>query len=492
MSRPPDVATFRNDDNVWVSAERDPVPYEISLSCSQVSGFLCRAKKRAAVRDAGNALLRRHSTTAGSSSLASGIVAGAKDATGKRQKTRERLVVRIDDRWVDLTGWRKAHPAGSHWIDVYKNSDATEVMYGFHSDMAMSMLERLPTARKEDIPGEIPDVTPHTYAFRKLRAKLVEEGWFKRNPFMEAGTLSSYLLTMTLAVAAAQTGQLWLAALMLAVSNTSAGWIAHDYIHGRGWWPMLMRGFGELGGGMSATWWSDKHNIHHALTNVVGVDEDLMVDPALFLWPPSAENDNPLVRRIQHLYWFFPYSLLFAIWRIDSVKVALNRKLWGEAGRLLAHYGILAALFPGFTMFRRVLLPALFISGLLTATIVTVSHISEDIFFNGPHKVDFVENQLRATRDFDCSNPLNEYLAGGMNYQIEHHLFPTMPRYKYPALQKVLKKFASENNLTYRTESDWSILRRTVNMLKMVAKAPVDPRGAPSRSDEWVLPAAQR
>ena len=72
-----------------------------------------------------------------------------------------------------------------------------------------------------------------------------------------------------------------------------------------------------------------------------------------------------------------------------------------------------------------------------------------------------------------------------MNYQIEHHLFPTMPRYKYPALQKVLKKFASENNLTYRTESDWSILRRTVNMLKMVAKAPVDPRGAPSRSDEW-------
>ena len=108
MSRPPDVATFRNDDNVWVSAERDPVPYEISLSCSQVSGFLCRAKKRAAVRDAGNALLRRHSTTAGSSSLASGIVAGAKDATGKRQKTRERLVVRIDDRWVDLTGWRKA------------------------------------------------------------------------------------------------------------------------------------------------------------------------------------------------------------------------------------------------------------------------------------------------------------------------------------------------------------------------------------------------
>ena len=45
-----------------------------------------------------------------------------------------------------------------------------------------------------------------------------------------------------------------------------------------------MRGFGELCGGMSTTWWSDKHNLHHALTNVVGIDEDLMVDPALYLW----------------------------------------------------------------------------------------------------------------------------------------------------------------------------------------------------------------
>ena len=98
-------------------------------------------------------------------------------AVGKKAKTRDRLVVRIDDRWVDLTGWRKAHPAGSHWIDVYKNADATEVMYGFHSDTAMSMLQRLPAARPEDIPMGVPEVTPHTRAFRALRAKLVEEGW---------------------------------------------------------------------------------------------------------------------------------------------------------------------------------------------------------------------------------------------------------------------------------------------------------------------------
>lgn len=178
-----------------------------------------------------------------------------------------------------------------------------------------------------------------------------------------------------------------------------------------------------------------------------------MVDPALFLWAPAKENDNPMVRKVQHLYWALPYSFLFALWRIDSLKVcaatpgtfdsifspppcvpdtsnptkptrlhctrlcqlsktrlpsvfffhcrgfssvgraffrrlpphrqvAFQRKLWGECARLGAHYALLFALFPA-----RVLLPAVFLSGLLTATIVTVSHVTEDLYFDGPHKV---------------------------------------------------------------------------------------------------------
>jgi hypothetical protein len=62
--------------------------------------------------------------------------------------------------------------------------------------------------------------------------------------------------------------------------------------------------------------------------------------------------------------------------------VACQRKLWGECARLGAHYALLFALFPA-----RVLLPAVFLSGLLTATIVTVSHVTEDLYFDGPHKV---------------------------------------------------------------------------------------------------------
>lgn len=63
-------------------------------------------------------------------------IAPAAEAVAARKAVKGRLNIRIDDTWYDLTNWRAAHPAGTHWIDAYNNSDATEVMYGFHSEKA--------------------------------------------------------------------------------------------------------------------------------------------------------------------------------------------------------------------------------------------------------------------------------------------------------------------------------------------------------------------
>merc|ERR1719310_1098131 len=87
----------------------------------------------------------------------------------------------------------------------------------------------------------------------------------------------------------------------LAIGNTLSGWLSHDFVHGRSRWAWMMRGFGELVGGMSTTWWSMKHNMHHALTNEVGYDEDIALDPALHLWEPDPKNDIPWLRKWQHV-----------------------------------------------------------------------------------------------------------------------------------------------------------------------------------------------
>ena len=61
-----------------------------------------------------------------------------------------------------------------------------------------------------------------------------------------------------------------------------------------------------------------------------------------------------------------------------------------------------------------------------------VSHQAEELFHE--HQHDWVRAQMESTRDAVTSNPFSEWLWGGMQYQLEHHLFPTMPRYRYPAL----------------------------------------------------------
>ena len=145
------------------------------------------------------------------------------------------LNVRIDDTWYDLSRWRAAHPSGPHWIDGFDGCDATEVMYAFHSDEAMAMLERLPRSREPPTELRVPPATPLMLAFRRLRAQLIADGWYERVWWREAATLAPCLLLYGVGTALARRASL-LATVLLALGSTSAGWIAHDYVHGRGRW----------------------------------------------------------------------------------------------------------------------------------------------------------------------------------------------------------------------------------------------------------------
>lgn len=398
-------------------------------------------------------------------------------------KKTNRLNIRIDDEWYDLTNWRVAHPAGTHWIDAYNNSDATEVMYGFHSDRAMEMFKRLPKSKD---PPKLRPPTKATYAFRALRQRLVDEGWFKPSVWGETKKLLPWVASLAAGISITRAATSPLRALvgvtLLAVANSLAGWLAHDYVHGRSRFCTIMRGFGEIAGGMSTTWWSNKHNMHHALTNEVGYDEDIALEPALHLWQPDPKNDVPWLRKWQHVYWPLPYSILFLYWRFDSIRYVFKHKKWNEAARLALHWGLFASLIPAHLLFY-----SIWLSGLITATIVTVTHQSEEIFLGDTlRKYDFVEAQFRSTRDAKCNNPISHILWGGMQWQLEHHLFPTMPRYRYPALSKELLRFSEEQKalgqgegLDYRITGEFKIIADNVALLKKLAHAEPMP-GNPS------------
>jgi len=393
---------------------------------------------------------------------------------------RTTLDVRIHGDWYDLSGWRKAHPAGSHWIDWYDGRDATEVMDAFHSEKARSMWQKLPKSKPETAAQLEIDAVPDSstqIAFRELREKLAAEGWWERDMVHEYKLLGIWVSLVAGALATAHSVPA-LSVVFTGLAMTNAGWLGHDYIHGVDKFADKMRLFTAAAAGLGPTWWSDKHNKHHALTNEMGVDEDVATDPFLFPWAPDPKHDSPL-RKIQHLIFYIPFSFLFALWRVDTMKVivdAVEEKRPGaktELYALMAHYLIMLSVLP-----VGVIIPAVFFSGLVSALIVTPTHQSEEMFED--YQADFVTAQFESTRNAVTTNPFSEWLWGGMQYQLEHHLFPSMPRSKYPALREILIKFAEDNNIPggYRESGEFEILYMNWDLYRNVAQADAVP-GAP-------------
>jgi len=201
-----------------------------------------------------------------------------------------------------------------------------------------------------------------------------------------------------------------------------------------------------------------------------------MSDPFFYFWAPDPSRDSRW-RRMQHLYALPVYSILFALWRFNSIKTVHALKLHRSEGPLLLlNYLWMALCLPPAVAFGHI-----FLAGAMTATIVTVSHQTEEML-DAPED-DWVLGQMLATRDATTSNPFSEWLWGGMQYQLEHHLFPTMPRYRYPALVPKVKALCEAHGVEYRVDTELDIVKRNFNALKEVAAAePVE--GAPgTRAD---------
>ena len=130
------------------------------------------------------------------------------------------------------------------------------------------MYQRLPKSRPETVELMKETVEPDSktqIAFRQLREDLEKEGWWKRDMVHEAKILSIWGgLVLTAAVTASSLPVI--SSFLLGLSMTAAGWLGHDYIHGVDGFSDRLRNFAGYAAGLHPTWWSDKHNKHHALS----------------------------------------------------------------------------------------------------------------------------------------------------------------------------------------------------------------------------------
>jgi fatty acid desaturase len=251
-------------------------------------------------------------------------------------------------------------------------------------------------------------------------------------------------------------------ALVAAVVMTQAAFLGHDAAHrqifrsGR-WneWTSLV--VANLFVGLSYGWWQHKHTRHHGNPNKDGVDPDIDLPILAFTPEQAAARRNPATRWFAtHQGWFFfPLLLLEGL---DLHYQGLKRVLGREP---IARRGI-EILFLGARLGGYVALVLLTLSPLKAVVFMAVHLGLFGLYMGGSFapnhkgmpivpkdmKIDFMRRQVLMSRNVTGGRFVDVAL-GGLNYQVEHHLFPSMPRVALRHAQPIVEAFCAEKDVTY-------------------------------------------
>eukprot|EP00038_Savillea_parva_P005896 m.160559 g.160559 ORF g.160559 m.160559 type:complete len:393 (-) comp11960_c0_seq1:258-1436(-) len=366
-------------------------------------------------------------------------------------------VIAIDGEWYDLGDFYAKHPGGQAILDHFDGSDATDAFYSLHSDLAIKQLKLMKPIESK---RPVPEPRKIDVAFRALKERLAAEGWWERDPIEEAKLLLPIVGLIVWGTLYSYTYPLW-SMVAIAIAMCQAGWLGHDMTHARNS-PYNEAALTFVSGwinGFDRNWWSRKHNTHHVFTNHIGVDPDIDMMPAIFLWAPSKTLDHHF-RRWQHFYALPLYSLIYATWRFNSLEYALRKN---------DQKTLLYKLLPGYIWLLclplTVSIGSILLGGWLVAVVVVQSHEAEEMIV-GDKPESYAETQFKGTIDIDCPDPITEYWFGGMQYQLTHHLFPTLPRYKYAKLQPLLVEWGREHGLEYRKVGLVDAMRKHLSHLR--------------------------
>jgi len=255
----------------------------------------------------------------------------------------------------------------------------------------------------------------------------------------------------------------------------------------------------DLMGGSSYLWdW--KHNsIHHTYTNITGEDDDIDLG---FLARLSPHQRRFWFHRLQGIYMWALYGFMAIKWHLfdDFYQLAKaeigGHKIPRPRGKdLLVFIGgkvlffTMAFALPiwlhGFWIPVAVYALAAFVSGVVLSVVFQLAHCVGEAHFPMPTDnaqgqsrmaTDWAVHQVMTTVDFSRRNPVMSWFVGGLNFQIEHHLFHKISHVHYPALSKVVEAVCKEHGITYAEHRTFfGAVRAHYRWLRDMGRAPMVP-----------------
>lgn len=267
--------------------------------------------------------------------------------------------------------------------------------------------------------------------------------------------------------------------LLMAIGTSGVGFsVMHDACHGS-YSPNAtvnrILGYSmNLIGGNSRNWKIQHNVLHHSFTNVSGLDEDISPPAILLRFSPHAKRYK--IHYLQHIYGWFLYALETLMWcttkdftgLIKYRREGLLRKEDGKFGFLVTKIFIWKLVYFAYTL----VLPLIFcpvawwvvligflamhlFTGLFVALVFQAAHVMPGMEFPVPDDKGTLENdwavhQILTTTNFSPKSKIFSWFVGGLNFQIEHHLFPNICHVHYPNISKIVKETAQEYGLPYQ------------------------------------------
>jgi len=230
-----------------------------------------------------------------------------------------------------------------------------------------------------------------------------------------------------------------------------------------------------LVGGFPPTWRHQHNTLHHGHTNIDGYDDDI-APIGLLRFSPHKKLKK--VHKYQYLYAWFLYGLMTLSWVLNKdfkqvikyakQKTKLHAKnslpvLFADLIVSKAIYYAIILVIPLLTMesswYAIVLYFLLmqFVAGLFLGIIFQTAHVMPDSEFNLPNEEGVIEHdysvhQLLNTTNYSPNSRFFSWFVGGLNYQIEHHLFPSISHVHYKKLATIVKETAEKHNIPYNVE----------------------------------------
>nr|XP_027108465.1 delta(8)-fatty-acid desaturase-like [Coffea arabica]XP_027108466.1 delta(8)-fatty-acid desaturase-like [Coffea arabica]XP_027108467.1 delta(8)-fatty-acid desaturase-like [Coffea arabica]XP_027108468.1 delta(8)-fatty-acid desaturase-like [Coffea arabica]XP_027108469.1 delta(8)-fatty-acid desaturase-like [Coffea arabica]XP_027108470.1 delta(8)-fatty-acid desaturase-like [Coffea arabica]XP_027108471.1 delta(8)-fatty-acid desaturase-like [Coffea arabica]XP_027108472.1 delta(8)-fatty-acid desa len=407
---------------------------------------------------------------------------------------------RYDDLWIsihgkvyDVTDWVKEHPGGDVPILDLAGQDATDAFIAFHPGSAWKYLDRFFTGYYlKDF-----QVSEVSKDYRRIATEFTKAGMFEKKGHGVVCSLGLVTLLFSISVYGVLcSNSFWMhmfCGALLGFSWVQVTFLGHDSGH---YQIMSTRGFNKLAQiltgncltGISIAWWKWTHNAHHVACNSLDHDPDLQhlpvfaVSANLFKSLTSKFYGRKLtfdsMARFLVSYQHFTFYPVMVVARINLYLQTLlllfsKRKVPDRALNILGicvfwtWFPLLISCLPNWQERILFVLASFFVSAFQHIQFC-LNHFAANTYVGAPQGNDWFQKQTSGTIDISCPSWM-DWVYGGLQFQLEHHLFPRLPRCHLRRISPLVQDLCKKHNLPYRSCGFYQANLTTIRTLRAAA-----------------------